>query len=358
MLERLGPNLQAILNNTSVIVLTIDSKGIVTDVAGRGIEELKLVPERLLGRNFVAYSRKIDGLEDALKSALGGHTNRIEIEIFGIILDAWMEPIISPGGVTDAVTIVVSDITDRVSASRAESALQSLREEKERTSEFIAWLSHEMKSPLTTVVTLSGLLGMNERGNLHPDQLENLNVIQQNADRLTLLVDDFLKISKMKAATFEIKPAKFRIAELARDIETSFAPVAKGRDQELSITAPDEQQFAVADRELLRQAIVNLLSNASKYSPVNTTVSLDIWIDSYDLRITVTDEGPGIPQEDRDRVFEPYRQLEKLDVPGTGMGLAIVRQIVELHKGTVWVEDSVGGGTSLAIWLPDSVVKP
>ena len=358
VLERLGPNLQAILNNTSVIVLTIDSKGIVTDVAGRGIEELKLVPERLLGRNFVAYSRKIDGLEDALKSALGGRTNRIEIEIFGIILDAWMEPIISPGGVTDAVTIVVSDITDRVSASRAELALQSLREDKERTSEFIAWLSHEMKSPLTTVVTLSDLLGMNERGNLHPDQLEDLNVIQQNADRLTLLVDDFLKISKMKAATFEIKPAKFRIAELARDIETSFAPVAKGRDQELSITAPDEQQFAVADRELLRQAIVNLLSNASKYSPVNTTVSLDIWIDSYDLRITVTDEGPGIPQEDRDRVFEPYRQLEKLDVPGTGMGLAIVRQIVELHKGTVWVEDSVGGGTSLAIWLPDSVVKP
>ena len=57
-------------------------------------------------------------------------------------------------------------------------------------------------------------------------------------------------------------------------------------------------------------------------------------------------------------MFEPYRQLEKLDVPGTGMGLAIVRQIVELHKGTVWVEDSVGGGTSLAIWLPDSVVKP
>ena len=358
VLQPPGPNLQVILNNTSVVVLTIDDRGIVTDVAGRGIEDLKLVPKRLLGRDFVLFSRKIDGLEDAVKTALGGQSCRVEIEVFGLSLDAWMEPIISPAGTTDAVTVVVSDITGRVSASGARSALRKLRDEKDRTSKFITWLSHEMKSPLTTVLTLSELLFANERGNLHPDQLDRLNVVQKNADRLILLVDDFLNISKMKAPNFEIKNSKFPIAELARDIETSFAPVATGRDQKLSITAPDEHQFAIADRELLRQAIVNLLSNASKYSPTNTTVSLDIWIDSADLRITVTDEGPGIPQEDRDRIFEPYRQLENLDVPGTGMGLAIVRQIVELHNGTVWVEEGIGRGASLAIWLPDLVVKP
>ena len=358
VLERLGPELQAILNKISVVVLTIDNKGIVTNVAGRGIEELKLVPERLLGRDFVAYSRKINGLEDALKSALGGRTIRVEIEIFGIILDAWMEPIISPEGVTESVTVVVSDVADRVSGPRAESALQSLRDEKERTSKVSVWLLHEMKSPLTTGATLSDVLARNERGNLHPDQLERLDVVQKNADRLMLLVNDFSNISKMRAATFEIKPVKFQIAELVRDIETSFAPVAKRQDQKLSFTAPDEQQFAIADRERLTQALMNLLSNASKYSPTNTTVSLDIWIDSRDLRITVTDEGPGIPPEDRDRVFEPYRQLENLNIPGTGMGLAIVRQIVELHNGTVWVEDGIGCGTSVAVWLPDSVVKP
>ena len=111
----------------------------------------------------------------------------------------------------------------------------------------------------------------------------------------------------------------------------------------------------MADRELLRQAIMNLLSNASKYSPPNTNISLDIWVDENDLRITVTDEGPGIPQDERDNVFEPYSQLNNLDVPGNGMGLAIVRQNVELHHGKVWVEDGVGGGTSFAIWLPSLV---
>jgi signal transduction histidine kinase len=355
VLEQLGPNLEAILNNASALVLTVDKDGIVTDVAGRGIEGLKLVPERLIGRDFIAYSRKIAGLEDSLKRALNGHSGRIEIEVFGTILDAWMEPNHSPNGKAGSATVVVSDITDRVTAARSESALHELREEKDRASKFIVSLSHEMKSPLTTVVALADLLGMNDRGNLHPDQIERINVVQQNADRLTLLVNDFLNISKMEAGTFESKPTKFQISELAQDLETSFEPIATGQDHKISVTAPDEHQFATADRELLRQAIMNLLTNASKYSPPNTNVSLDIWVDESDLRITVTDEGPGIPQDQRDTVFEPYSQLDNPDVPGTGMGLAIVRQIIELHHGKVWVEDGVGGGTSFAIWLPEAI---
>lgn len=355
VLEQLGPNFEAILNNASVLVLTVGNNGIVSDVAGRGIEGLKLVPERLLGRDFIAYSRKIEGLEESLERALKGHSGRLEIEVFGTILDAWMEPNLDDKNEVSSATVVVSDITDRLSAARAEAALKNLKDEKERANKFIVSLSHEMKSPLTTVVALADLLGMNDRGNLHPDQIERINVVQQNADRLTLLVNDFLNISKMEAGTFESKPSKFQISELAHDLETSFEPIAAGQDQKISVTAPDEHQFATADRELLRQAIMNLLTNASKYSPANTNISLDVWVDEQDLRITVTDEGDGIPHDERDRVFEPYSQLDNPDVQGTGMGLAIVRQIVELHHGKVWVEDGLGGGTSFAIWLPEAV---
>ena len=358
VLEQLGENLQAVLSSASTLVLTIDKDGIVTDVAGRGIESLNLVPERLIGRDFIAYSRKIDGLEDALKRALNGHSGRIEIEVFGTILEAWMEPTIPPNGSNEtqgSATVVVSDITDRVNAARSEQALESIRKEKDRANKFIVSLSHEMKAPLTTVVALTDLLSMNDRGNLHPDQIERIQVVQQNADRLTLLVNDFLNISKMEAGTLKTKPTKFQISELAYDLETSFEPIASGGNHKLAVTAPDEHQFAMADRELLRQAIMNLLSNASKYSPPSTNISLDIWVDENDLRITVTDEGPGIPQDERDNVFEPYSQLNNLDVPGNGMGLAIVRQNIELHHGKVWVEDGVGGGTSFAIWLPGLV---
>ncbi len=348
-------NLETILNRASVLVMTVDRDGIVTEVAGRGIEGLKLVPERLLGRDFIAYSRKIDGLEESLSQALNGSSSRIEIEIFGTILDAQMEPNLDESGEAVSVTIIVSDVTDRVIAARTESALQRIKEEKDRANKFIVSLSHEMKSPLTTVVALADLLGLNDRGNLHPDQIERINVVQQNADRLTLLVNDFLNISKMQAGTFESKPSKFQIAELARDLETSFEPIATVHDQLITVTVPDEHQFATADRELLRQAIMNLLTNASKYSPPKTNVSLDIWVDERDLRITVTDEGSGIPHGERDSVFEPYSQLSNHDIQGTGMGLAIVQQIVELHHGKVWVEDGVGGGTSFAIWLPEAV---
>ena len=356
--KRSGPDLQGVLDNMPVIVMTLDRKGIVTDTAGGGIASLNLVPEQLIGRDFIAYSRKINGLEVLLNRALNGHSGQTEVELFGTVLDVWVKPVVSENDTTDGTTVAVSDITDKVNAARANTTLQKLRDERERTNKFIASVSHEMKSPLTAVVTVAELLGENERGNLHPDQRERLSVVQQNADRLMLLVNDFLNISKMEATMFESRPAQFRIAGLAGDIETSFAPIAMGQGQKLSVTVPGDHQFALADRELLRQAIINLLTNASKYSPVDTTISLDIWVDERDLRITVTDEGPGIPQEERDKIFEPYRQLENPDVPGTGMGLTIVRQIVELHDGSVWAEDGVGGGTSFAIWLPDSVIKP
>ncbi|MEE8046539.1 MAG: GAF domain-containing sensor histidine kinase, partial [Dehalococcoidia bacterium] len=355
VLEQVGPNLQAILSNASALVMTINKDGIVTNATGRGIEVLKLLPDRLLGRDFIAYSRKVEGLEKSLRRALDGHSGRIEIEIFGTVLDVWMEPAVGLDGMPGSVTIVVSDISDRVSAARSESALIKMREEKERASKFIVSLSHEMRAPLTTVVALTDLLGMNDRGNLHPDQIERIGVVQQNADRLTMLVNDFLNISKMEAGTFEVKPSKFQISELAHDLESSFEPIASGENHVFTMTEPDENQFATADRELLRQMIMNLLSNASKYSPPKTNISLDIWVDEHDLRITVTDEGPGIPHDERDRVFEPYSQLDNPNVPGTGMGLAIVRQIVELHHGKVWVEDGVGGGAAFAIWLPEIV---
>ena len=320
MIEQLGPNLHSILNNASALVLMIDNTGIVTEVAGRGIKGLNLVPERLLGRDFIAYSRKIAGLEEALIRALNGQSDRIEIEIFGTVLDACMEPAVSLDGEPGSATVVVSDITDRVAAERSESALKRVKEEQDLATKFIVSLSHEMKAPLSTVVELADLLSMNDRGNLHPDQIERIQVVQQNADRLTLLVNDFLNISKMEAGTFKANPSKFQISELAHDLRTSFEPIANGQDHKLYVTAPDEHQFTTADRELLRQAIVNLLSNASKYSPPNTNIALDIWVDEQDLRITVTDEGPGIPHDERDRVFEPYKQFDNPNVHGTGMG--------------------------------------
>ena len=156
----------------------------------------------------------------------------------------------------------------------------------------------------------------------------------------------------MQAETFENKPSKFQIPELANDLETSFKPIATGQDHKISVTAANEHQFATADRELLRQAITNLLTNVSKYSPTNTNVSLDIWIEEQDLRITVTDEDPGIPDDGRDRVSERYSQLNNRNVRGIVMGLAIVSHRPKLLHGKVWVEDRVGGGTSSAIWLP------
>jgi PAS domain-containing protein len=102
----MDPNLGAILNNASALILTINKDGIVTDATGRGIEGLKLVPDRLLGRDFIAFSRKVEGLEKALRRALDGHSGRIEIELFGTVLDAWMEPNVTSDGPKGSITVI------------------------------------------------------------------------------------------------------------------------------------------------------------------------------------------------------------------------------------------------------------
>ena len=356
LVDQLGAEIHSVLGTVPSLIINVDKDGVVTEAAGRGIEGLNLTPERLRGRDFIAYARRISGLGESIQRALEGQSNRLEVGIFGTVLDAWMEPNPSTSNGNSA-TIVVSDITDRVVASRYENELKILRDEKDRTAKFIASLSHEMKSPLTSVVALTDVLAADTRGNLHPDQMERISVVQQNAERLTSLVNDFLKVSKMQAGSYEVHKSKFAIAELANDLRNSFAPITESRTQQLTVTAPDDQQFVFADRELLRQSMANLLSNASKYSPENTNVTLDIWLDSDDLRITVSDEGSGIPTDQRDAVFEPYSQLDHPDIPGTGMGLAIVRQIIELHEGRVWVEDGLGGGSSFAIWLPRILIR-
>ncbi|MDA1280000.1 MAG: HAMP domain-containing sensor histidine kinase [Chloroflexi bacterium] len=354
-LARLEPQLAAILTNTSVLVLTIGRNGIVETAEGRGIEGLKLVPERLLGRDFIKYSRKISGFDEPFRQALRGQSGRSEVEIFSTVLDVGMVPITSEKGVITAVSVVVNEITDRVSAARAESELRNLREEKRRASEFVMKLTHEMNNTLQVVSIISETLGSDVRGNLHPDQAQKLGIVEENIDRLTARVDDFSNISAMEAGTFDLEPSSFQVSEFAQELETSFGPVARGNDQTLAVTAPDEHYQALADREQLRIAVGNLLSNSSKYSPPGTTIALDIWIDDGDLRINVTDEGPGVPREERERIFDPFKRLKNKDVPGSGLGLTIVKQIVKLHNGTVWIEDGIGGGTTFSICLPGAI---
>ncbi len=216
--------------------------------------------------------------------------------------------------------------------------LISLEDQKTR---FFQHVSHELKTPLTALREGSDLLGDEVVGKLNDEQLEISRILKQNSLTLERLIQDLLTYSQTQSAdrldkkiAFETKPLQLKdlideVVELQK-----IAIVAKS----LTVKRECEKTSYQGDPEKLRVVIDNLLSNAIKYSPVGGTIILRLGKHKETAVIEVIDNGPGIPQEDRDRIFDPFyrgKAATKSDTKGTGLGLAIVRDYVEMHHGTV-----------------------
>ena len=216
--------------------------------------------------------------------------------------------------------------------------LISLEDQKTR---FFQHVSHELKTPLTALREGSDLLGDEVVGKLNEEQREVARILKQNSLTLEKLIQDLLTYSQTQSAdrldkkvAFEVKPLQLKdlideVVELQK-----IAIVAKS----LTVRRECEKTSYQGDPEKLRVVIDNLLSNAIKYSPVGGTVILRLGKHKETAVIEVIDNGPGIPQEDRDRIFDPFyrgKAATKSGTKGTGLGLAIVRDYVEMHHGTV-----------------------
>lgn len=216
--------------------------------------------------------------------------------------------------------------------------LISLEDQKTR---FFQHVSHELKTPLTALREGSDLLGDEVVGKLNDEQLEIARILKQNSLALEKLIQDLLTYSQTQSAerldkktAFETKPLQLK--DLIDEVvdRQKIAIVAKS----LTVRRECEKTFCQGDPDKLRVVIDNLLSNAIKYSPVGGTVILRLGKHKDSAVIEVIDNGPGIPQEDRDRIFDPFYRGKAATTSGTkgnGLGLAIVRDYVEMHHGSV-----------------------
>jgi signal transduction histidine kinase len=218
--------------------------------------------------------------------------------------------------------------------------------------EFISGVSHELRTPLAQIRLFSELL---ESDRLRPDQRSrSLRIISQEARRLTYLVENVLRFSRSERESDRITPQPTEVAPLVREIVEAFAPLAEPRGVGVEVRL-QEGVIAPLDRDAIRQVLLNLLDNAVKYGPRGQTIQVEMDAQAGALRIRVDDAGPGIPAADRERVLEPYRRLTR-DVDsatgGSGIGLAVVRELVELHGGEVSIGESPGGGVRVLLTLP------
>jgi signal transduction histidine kinase len=225
--------------------------------------------------------------------------------------------------------------------------------------DFIAGVSHELRTPLAQIRMFAETLLLG-RVRSEAERTRSLEIIDQEARRLAHLVENVLIFAKSERRKSRINP---QLADLPADIRAAvqgFAVLSRSRQIEVR-TELQEGVTAPVDRGALRQVLLNLLDNAVKYGPLEQRITVGMGLFDNAARIWIDDEGPGIPAADRDRVFGRFFRLSRdVDSPigGSGIGLAIVRELVLLHGGRVWVEDAPGRGARVVVEFPGAYVRP
>jgi signal transduction histidine kinase len=220
--------------------------------------------------------------------------------------------------------------------------------------EFVLTASHELRSPLTSVQGFAELLLL-EREKLSPKQAETVEVILDNTRHLVRLLNDLLDLARSDAGRLTIRPEPTGAASLIEDAARAMRAQIDSRGQDLHLEIEPDLPSVEADRDRIRQVLVNLLTNANEYCPQGARIEVKARRAGADIEIDVIDDGPGIPAEQLEHIFERFTRGdagETQRVGGTGLGLAISKSLVELHGGTIAVVSEPGRGSTFYIRLP------
>lgn len=231
--------------------------------------------------------------------------------------------------------------------------LERLQKSFERLKQFTSDAAHELRTPLTVIRSI-GEVGLQDHKDIHHYRELIGSMLEEN-QRLTQLVDNLLFLSRADAGSFKITLNEIELFHFVRQTVEFIQALAEEKGQTISITGK-KNVTVQADNTLLKQALLNLLDNAIKYSPENSLIEVHLKVDENDsVIIEVKDQGPGIPQEHLGKIFERFYRVDKgrsRQMGGSGLGLAIVRWAVEVQGGTIQVESQIGEGSTFHLVFP------
>ncbi|OGG46172.1 MAG: hypothetical protein A3F84_26190 [Candidatus Handelsmanbacteria bacterium RIFCSPLOWO2_12_FULL_64_10] len=218
-------------------------------------------------------------------------------------------------------------------------------------SEFVSVVSHDMKTPLTAIlVYIDNLLDGIGGGTLTEKQARTLRRARDNGERLTRMINDLLDLSRMEAGKLRLHRTSFPLTESVREVVEGLQPVAGEKGIDLTLTE-EADVYVRADRDRIEQVLTNLMGNALKFTPQGGRVQVEVRQIDRTARVGVSDTGPGIHPNQQEAIFQRFHQVKKEDM-GIGLGLAISKKLVELHRGRVWVQSQVGKGSKFFFTLP------
>lgn len=244
------------------------------------------------------------------------------------------------------------DITEKKIAYELEQQARIRAEEANSLKmKFLAMISHELRTPLTAIKGFTSTLLSEDVQWSETDQKEFIRIMDEEADRLTGLVEQLLDVSRLQAGNLSIDPKPHNLNDIVRSAAAQLNAVTIQHD--LLIDLPPDLPPVQADANRVVQVIVNLVSNAVKYSPPYTRIIVSASHKADAVQVDVIDAGVGIPESEREHVFEAFRQLDrKLSSQGAGLGLAICKGFVEAHNGRIWIQGGIDKGTCVSFTLP------
>lgn len=240
--------------------------------------------------------------------------------------------------------------------------LRRINEELKRIdqlrSDLVSTVSHELRTPLATIKEFTLILDDEVAGPLTNDQREYLGIVRENVERLSRMINDLLDMAKLEAGRVVLRKDFVQVGPLLEHVRQSLKPLAEEKQLELAVHPPQALLGVFADPDKVAQVLLNLVSNAIKYTPGPGRVTLEAAEQEHEVEFAVRDTGVGIAPEDVPKLFERFQQLSEethpvnTKVKGTGLGLAISKGLVELHGGHIWATSGIGQGSTFSFTLP------
>ncbi len=357
--------LRHVVSNAPVILQALDHEGRFIFSEGQSLKAIGRKPGELVGRSvFEIYHDKPQILTNN-RSALAGNSLTTTLELGSATFETRYVPVFQDGVVTSVIVIGI-DVTERKQAERVlvryQEALERQNAELVRVSElkdeFVAKMSHELRTPLTAVIGFAELLRDEEYvGAVNRRQRDYIDIILDASAHLLTLINDLLDLSKIEAGMMQLEAESLDLLSAVSNALSIIEGAARKKALRLEVRLPTALEPLSADARKVRQILYNLLSNAVKYTPSAGQVQLIVIDQASEVLVEVRDSGPGIAPEDQLRLFQPFVQLGNTsNYEGTGLGLALTKQLVELHGGRVWLRSRVGKGSTFGFSLPRSGV--
>ncbi len=348
--------MQTVVDNSPVFLFDLDADGRILLARGLGLASLALQPESLAGRTIDEVFSAFPSFISSYRRALAGESFRESLEFQDVAFDVWFTPLRSQ---TDEKIVGVLGVATDVSVRRRledqlRSNYEKLKELDRLKSDFVNSVSHDLRTPLTSILGYAEFIEDGMGGPITPEQRDYVGQIEKSAKRLEGMVNDMLDFARMDAGTFRLRCEPTDLTLKIREVVESLKPQSDEKSLRLEAVLPEPPVTLSLDPERIERVLANLIGNAIKFTPPNGRIEVRARQEEDRIVCEVVDTGVGIASEDLSKLFRRFSQLEAgaLKKSGTGLGLSISKALVEAHGGTIGVRSEPGMGSTFWFSLP------